>query len=1016
MLRRLLSSLLAVPLFLAAGPAGAVYESPQVQALARLRGVSASPVEIGVAAGGVRMLRLDVTVSGATAAARAKAFLQTFQDLFQESDPDLDLDLVGGFGEGFDVVAFHQRYRGIPIFGSRLSLGLLLPAAGGPTGRVLFAAGNTLPAVQAPTKPGIEEATALGVARMHLGRMGAPTLGPIRLRIFDPRLFDQTGPARLVYDVLLFGDGSVVPSRRVMVDALSAEVVFEHDLDYETSGLTGLDLLLFDANGLVNTNAACVQNRSGIDFVGNRLGIVAAYQSDTEAPVAWNAARQIYLYFHDVLGRHGFDGDDGQVPVSIYSGVDNGMFSPGCQNIQIRQGWASLDVIGHEFTHGVIDNSPSDLVYQGPSGALNESYADFFGSLPDNDWLLAEDRTSGLGAIRSMSDPPAKLCGEPGSLTFCGDPDRFSQYVNTSDDNGGVHTNSGISNKAHYLMAAGGSFNGLAVAGMGKTKAAIIAYLALHAMPGTANFVEARNAEISAATFAMQFPVFGIGAAEICTVRNAWAAVEVGQPDLDCNGVEDGAFDSDGDGVANNVDNCDFLANPDQRDFDGDGSGDLCDGSDDDQDGRPDSIDNCPGVFNPSQFNSDGDAVGDACDNDDDNDGVGDAVDNCPYDPNPTQFDGDGNGEGDACDPDQDGDGLYVLEDNCTFVFNPAQTDTDGDGMGDACDKCPNVSDNANAYTNPAFGDPQPFQPDSDGDGVPDACDGFAFGSVALNVGAGLFNPTNPVKPDGSSRRTEIAGPVGGKAKIPLPPCDPLDADGMTKTQAVELVLSSLDATTALRVVDERGRLAGLARPNAAGTQKGLRFRPFCDREYFLEIELLPGSAGSDTFTLTPGIATIDPGSNPWEPEDTTPYLPPQIPDADRDGIVDAIDTCPSVFDPENLDRDGDGLGDACDNCPTVSNPSQLDRGGIGAGSRPDGRGDACQCGDVNDDGRVTLADSADILRSKLVPPTALLARPERCDVGGPSGCSLVDATVVRRALLAPPTATIVNQCVPSSL
>jgi Tol biopolymer transport system component/chitodextrinase len=123
-------------------------------------------------------------------------------------------------------------------------------------------------------------------------------------------------------------------------------------------------------------------------------------------------------------------------------------------------------------------------------------------------------------------------------------------------------------------------------------------------------------------------------------------------------------------------------------------------------------------------------------------------------------------------------------------------------------------------------------------------------------------------------------------------------------------------------------------------------------------------------------------------------------------------------------DTDGDGVADASDNCPFAANGAneagvpgvgdQLDSGGVGAASAPDGIGDACQCGDVSGDGLVTLADTVGVQRSLLQPPTATLAHPDRCDVGGPAGCSLFDAVVLRRALLAPPTAAIGQQCAPA--
>jgi hypothetical protein len=102
------------------------------------------------------------------------------------------------------------------------------------------------------------------------------------------------------------------------------------------------------------------------------------------------------------------------------------------------------------------------------------------------------------------------------------------------------------------------------------------------------------------------------------------------------------------------------------------------------------------------------------------------------------------------------------------------------------------------------------------------------------------------------------------------------------------------------------------------------------------------------------------------------------------------------------------------DNCRYWPNASQGDSGGIRAGSAPDGIGDACQCGDVNGDGRVTSADSAIILRSLLVPPLAAMARPELCDVGGAAGCTSADAAIVLRAQLTPPLATIQQNCDPA--
>jgi hypothetical protein len=115
-------------------------------------------------------------------------------------------------------------------------------------------------------------------------------------------------------------------------------------------------------------------------------------------------------------------------------------------------------------------------------------------------------------------------------------------------------------------------------------------------------------------------------------------------------------------------------------------------------------------------------------------------------------------------------------------------------------------------------------------------------------------------------------------------------------------------------------------------------------------------------------------------------------------------------------DADSDGVPDTSDNCPHAANADQLDTGGLGTGSPPDGIGDACQCGDVTGDGRVTSADAVVLTRALLVPPAAVMNQPSLCDVGGSSGCSAADAVIIRRALLTSPTATIGPVCAPAHL
>lgn len=255
------------------------------------------------------------------------------------------------------------------------------------------------------------------------------------------------------------------------------------------------------------------------------------------------AVRKSVNYYLNVHSHEGFDGSGGTMDVfsnktyfdddddphcsnANYNSFDDNLYfgaGPDC-SVGTMDDYNTLDIAGHEMTHGVINYAHFDaLDYSDESGALNESFADIFGEMVEFyteggslSWEMAEDR----GAIRSFEDPNSY-----------GDPDT---YFGTNwaplggDDNGGVHTNSSVQNHMFYLLSEGGSGtndNGLdySVEGIGYDHARDIAWSAMmNYLNSDDGYVTARNAWIQAA-----IDLFGSCSQQVISVGQAWQAVGV---------------------------------------------------------------------------------------------------------------------------------------------------------------------------------------------------------------------------------------------------------------------------------------------------------------------------------------------------------------------------------------------------------------------------------------------------------------------------------------------------------
>jgi bacillolysin len=272
------------------------------------------------------------------------------------------------------------------------------------------------------------------------------------------------------------------------------------------------------------------QNAKTDDVPDNMIQITSgtANSWNSSAVSAHVNASIAYDYYLSKFKRNSLNGQGGNI-ISVINiadddgkGMDNAYWNGqfmgyGNGKDAFKPLAGALDVAGHEMTHGVIENT-ARLEYRNQSGALNESFADVFGSLIDrDDWTLGEDvvklNVFPSGALRSLENP-----NQGGKNDNGYQPKNMSQYAYLNDtpeqDNGGVHINSGIPNHAYYRFATG--------TGMNKDKAEAVYYRVLtNYLTRTSKFADLRLAVIQAST-----DLYGNGQ-EVAAAKAAFDAVGI---------------------------------------------------------------------------------------------------------------------------------------------------------------------------------------------------------------------------------------------------------------------------------------------------------------------------------------------------------------------------------------------------------------------------------------------------------------------------------------------------------
>lgn len=441
----------------------------QLSALRQLRIASADDVEIvwnpetntpSFMSG--RIPLTAIAIANATSpAVLARAFLEQYAALFGITDPASELAVVAEYTDalGMHHVTFQQMYQGVEVYNSLVKTHLSADR------RAIAAVSNRFaPNIRLTTSiPRVTAEQAVAAARKAMPS-GTLQSAP-RLVVY----YREDAAAQLAWLVDVLDEASFARNIYV-VDAIDIGFI-----DVRNGVYTDRDRKTYDARNS-RVLPGNLMRTEGQEPVGDR-----------DVDNAHNFAGDAYDYFWQTFRRDSYDG----AGATITSTVNYKLSSPNAfwngQQFVYGRYMATKDIVAHEFTHAVTQFS-ANLEYRWQSGALNESFSDIFAAMVDrDDWLIGEDLPQFIldllntqEAIRDLSNPPRFR-----------QPDHTKDWLKTCADEEGVHTNSGIVNKAYYNIATA----------IGKEKAEQVFYRALTVyLQPRSSFSEARAAVLQSAT------------------------------------------------------------------------------------------------------------------------------------------------------------------------------------------------------------------------------------------------------------------------------------------------------------------------------------------------------------------------------------------------------------------------------------------------------------------------------------------------------------------------------------
>jgi thermolysin len=441
---------------------------------------------------------------------------------------------------GMKHVRFQQVVKGIPVGGAELS------AHYDAEGRAVAIDANYVPNLEdLDVEAKIEERAAAAIARAEVNAPDDVEIEAGRLIIHadddhEPKLayvhtvrdFSHMNEPALWIVTVDAQTGDVLDRYNNIqtVDASGKGVLGDTKKFQVSMGLNGFDMKDASSGVMIQTlNAGNEQKFPGVPISSLNLGEWDRASVGAGAAVDAHVYGSLAIkYYKDRHQRNSIDGVGGQFSSTVHYGnaYQNAFYSFDTGNMVYGDGTdrafsAGYDVVVHEMSHGVTHKT-SDLVYKGQSGALNEAFSDIMAAFaehlqrpdPVKNWTVGEDLYNSGKPFRDMADPNKYRS-----------PEAMSQFVNTQQDEGGVHTNSGIINKAAYLITVGGN---VAVTkmnvpfGIGWDKSEKLWYRA-----NTKYWMQSTNFSQAAQGMMQAAKDIGLTANETAIVDCAWKAVGV---------------------------------------------------------------------------------------------------------------------------------------------------------------------------------------------------------------------------------------------------------------------------------------------------------------------------------------------------------------------------------------------------------------------------------------------------------------------------------------------------------